>query len=103
MESLSNLTADQLNEAIDRRNFPRPATASLNASVDHGDSDVEGSEERVRKDSRAMSEGGEGRHTNGYKWPNRPRPLDLNGVEKIFNVPGSSQTPRTSTTPGKQN
>lgn len=107
MESLSNLTAEELNEAIDDRNFPRPsqsASNSLSNSLDHGD-DGEQLEDgrdkdalRSRRDSRsAVSENG---HMNG-KWANRPKPLDLNGTEKMYNVPGSSQTPRTSTTPGR--
>lgn len=90
----------ELNEAIDDRNFPPPSqpnSASLHNSVDHGDENgVGGDEGQPRKDS--VSETG---YLNGYsKWANRPKPLDLNGVEKMFNVPGSSQTPRTSTTPG---
>lgn len=110
MESISHLTAGELNEAIDDRNFPRPSQSnatSLHNSVDHGDEAAgdDGQGRGQRKDSvSANSENGDGqptRHLNGYsKWANRPRPLDLNGVEKMFNVPGSSQTPRTSTTPG---
>ena len=107
-KGLSNLTAEELNEAIDDRNFPRP---SLSASVSLDESDVGASwdKERPRRSSR-VSENGESSVTNGRsplvnghtnKWQNRPKPLELNGIEKpFFSVPGSSETPRTSTTPG---
>lgn len=93
---METITAEALNEAIDDRNFPRPG--SLNSSLDRGDGETDGG----RRDSKSTSENGDGggRPMNGFRGP-RPRPLDLNGVEKIFSVPGSSQTPRTSTTPGK--
>lgn len=102
MERLSSLTAEELNELVDGRNFPRPTSCSLKNSLDREDETEE--LQQKRKDS-------ENGHqttmttatTNGVaKRENRPKPLDLHGIDadKMLNWPGSSQTPRTSTTPG---
>lgn len=126
MDSLSNLTAEELNEAIDDRNFPRPSHSASGSfsggSLDHGDGVVDGNGDvteggdlgstmtttTTRRGSRsaAASENGDSatttKHVNGFKWANRPKPLDLNGCEKQFHIPGSLDTPRTSTTPGRE-
>lgn len=110
MERLSSLTAEELNELVDGRNFPRPTSCSLNNSLDRAE-DTEEVLQQKRKDS-TVSENGHKTTamttaatatTNGVvKRENRPKPLDLHGIdaEKMLNWPGSSQTPRTSTTPG---
>lgn len=95
----SSFSAEELNDAIDDRNFPRHSDSSIGATG--GGPVVTSSMEST---AATAAENGEAakEHVNGFtKWANRPKPLDLKSAEKIFNVPGSSQTPRTSTTPGR--
>lgn len=104
MEHLSSFSAEELNDAIDSRNFPRHGSISDNGAAPAASTSPPSDQES----STALGENGENgvavvkEHVNGFsKWANRPKPLDLKSAEKIFNVPGSSQTPRTSTTPGR--
>lgn len=89
MEKLSDL----LNEAIDDRNFPGRATTKSESSVlpSSSTSGTSDSGDNIRKE------------VNGFmKRANHPKPFEIqfSETEKLFNVPGTPNTPRTSTTPG---
>lgn len=133
MSKRSELTAKQLNDAIDDSNFPNPvlhqqslghlkrtlvSVAPASTSPPHGNERVEDGKDSngitsYRSSTTCIPEqqhkqvAEDERESLSSRRKNHPKHFDLEfgGVggdnEKIFNVPGTPQTPRTSTTPGE--
>lgn len=113
MSSLDELTASELNKAIDDTNFPKARSTTC---LSHGNCD-ESNANQNGKTNRTTSNGNEdntiatdGNHstespsTNGIKgFIKRAHPAPLKMVAfkgDSIDVPGTPRTPRTSTTPG---
>lgn len=115
---LSELSASELNEAIDDTNFPQAHALSrqrnnsvcstssssaatfqenvrLSSSLSNNDNEIEEQEEESK----------ELRKVTGFMKREHPTTLlKMNGnAETKFDVPGTPKTPRTSTTPAKNN
>ncbi|XP_055692074.1 GTP cyclohydrolase 1 isoform X1 [Lutzomyia longipalpis] len=89
---LSQMSTTELNDAIDDSNFPQSSASTPKCSTNG------------KKDDDAAEANG----SNGIcKRRQLPAPLKMNAkspeAERVLYVPGTPQTPRTSTTPGHEN
>uniref|UniRef100_A0A1B0CNY8 GTP cyclohydrolase 1 n=1 Tax=Lutzomyia longipalpis TaxID=7200 RepID=A0A1B0CNY8_LUTLO len=90
---LSQMSTTELNDAIDDSNFPQSSASTPKCSTN-------GKKEDDAADANGSS--------NGIcKRRQLPAPLKMNAkspeAERVLYVPGTPQTPRTSTTPGHEN
>lgn len=125
MSSLDELTASELNAAIDDTNFPKVwTTASQNTSVDESNAQQNGKTTNQATTPLNGNEENTNEHvtdgSNSNPTPNEPLPPNVqNGIKGFIkrahpaplkmvafkgdsiDVPGTPKTPRTSTTPGR--
>lgn len=104
--SLDELTASELNDAIDDTNFPKAQSTNClsmaSEEVKNGTHPLNGNEDKPTEASDEQTEPVNGQ--NGHKgFIKRAHPAPLKMVAfkgDSFDVPGTPRTPRTSTTPG---
>lgn len=118
--SLDELTASELNAAIDDTNFPKARSTSISSQGDesnanqngtnHATSPLNGNDDDNENDhaklakSDAQQQSTAESTTNGKGFIKRAHPAPLKMVAfkgDSIDVPGTPRTPRTSTTPGK--
>lgn len=112
MSSLDELTASELNMAIDDTNFPKARSTNClshgNCDESHQNGKTNRASSNVNDDNSHATDGHhstESPSTNGIKgFIKRAHPAPLKMVAfkgDSIDVPGTPRTPRTSTTPGK--
>ncbi|GAB0086940.1 GTP cyclohydrolase 1 [Sergentomyia squamirostris] len=95
---LSQMSTTELNDAIDDSNFPQ-STSTTNSTTKCCSSNSTASSNGKKSDEDAET-------ANGV-CKKRPSPLKMEAkspeAERVLYIPGTPQTPRTSTTPGHEN
>lgn len=122
---LSEYDASELNEAVDRSNFPRSdsivsygsghengtfkltngtnngSLKNLHDNNNHVDNDDVVSEESDEVRELVRSPAGTSTTQSGFMRRPHPTPLKMRGQsDEKFDIPGTPKTPRTATTPG---
>jgi hypothetical protein len=99
---VSDFNVKELNEAIDKTNFP-PTAGVANGSTRNGAAKLE---DRVKNGEHVQSakvadDDDEAKAPNGVLKKRDLTPLQMKQYSgEVFDVPGTPKTPRTSTTPG---
>lgn len=100
----SEIDAQKLHRAIDDTNFPKPMKSIVPSSSTTSDdeSGVESHDsDRTCKKSSAPIPIGSSSTLLKHKNPGNLRMNIASSEERVFDIPGTPKTPRTSTTPGK--